>query len=97
MTTVVLDGAGWLGGVTVAIAYVLVSAQRLPATGRTFQVLNVVGGALLTVTAIHRGALPNMIINLVWIGFGLYALATFRRTERPAAVEGVGASGVRQG
>ena len=44
--------------------------QRLSATGRAFQILNIVGGALLAVTALYRFALPNPIINVVWIGFG---------------------------
>lgn len=77
-----LDAAGWCGGVTVAVAYVLVSTRRISAETRTFQILNVIGAVLLTGTALQRGALPNTVINLVWIMFGLYALRTAHRAPR---------------
>lgn len=81
----VLDGAGWLGGIAVATAYVLVATGRITADARTFQVLNIVGGMLLTATTIYRQALPNTVINIVWIVFGVYALVASRRRRRAAA------------
>lgn len=76
-----LDAAGWFGGVAVVVAYVLVSTKRISAETRTFQLLNIIGGVFLTGTALQRGALPNTVINLVWIIFGVYALTTARRTK----------------
>ncbi len=77
------DLAGWIGGIAVATGYVLASLHRLDPAGRPYQTLNVVGGLLLTVTALYRLAYPNMIINLVWITFGMYALLrTFPRPSR---------------
>lgn len=72
----VLDAAGWIGGVFVTVGYVLVSIGQLTAASRRFQMLNVAGGVLLTGTALYRGALPNTVINVVWIVFGLYALVS---------------------
>lgn len=87
MTALLLDGAGWLGGIIVAVGYALVVTERIRATGRIFQILNIVGGALLAVTALYRFALPNLIINVVWIGFGAYALiAARRKATRPAEI-----------
>lgn len=74
----VLDAAGWIGGVFVTVGYVLVSIGQLTAASRRFQVLNVAGGVLLTGTALYRGALPNTVINIVWIVFGVYALVSTR-------------------
>lgn len=88
MTGVVLDGAGWLGGIAVAVAYVLVATRRLSPDARTFQLLNIVGGVLLTITTVYRQALPNTVINLVWIVFGVYALVTARRRRRAAHATG---------
>lgn len=84
LTGVVLDGAGWLGGIAVAVAYVLVATRRLSPDARTFQLLNIVGGVLLTFTTVYRHALPNTVINLVWIVFGVYAMVTARRRRRAA-------------
>lgn len=77
----VLDAAGWIGGVFVTVGYVLVSIGQLTATSRRFQMLNVAGGVLLTGTALYRGALPNTIINIVWIVFGVYALVSTRSSR----------------
>lgn len=70
--------AGWCGGVMVGLAYALVSTGRIHAQTRTFQLLNVAGGALLTWTALHHGALSNAVIDLVWVVFGIYALVVIR-------------------
>ncbi len=74
----VLDAAGWLGGVFVVVGYVLVSIRRISADSRLFQLLNIAGGVLLTGSALYRGALPNTVINVAWIVFGVYALASSR-------------------
>lgn len=71
---VVLEIAGWGGGAMVGLAYALVSMGRIHAQSRIFQLLNVTGGALLTWTALHHGALSNAMIDLVWVVFGLYTL-----------------------
>lgn len=78
----VLDGAGWLGGVAVAVAYVLVATRRLSPDARMFQVLNIIGGVLLTATTLYRQAVPNTVINVVWIVFGIYGIVTARRRQR---------------
>lgn len=85
----VLDAAGWLGGVAVVVAYVLVSMRRVGAEARTFQGLNIAGGVLLTVSSLYYGALPNTVFNIVWIAFGSYALLA-RRTPPTAGTESGG-------
>lgn len=85
---ILLDAAGWCGGVAVVIAYVLVSTKRISAETRTFQLLNVIGAVFLTGTALQRGALPNTVINLVWIVFGVYALTTARRAKTSGLGQG---------
>ncbi|MDN5586773.1 MAG: hypothetical protein L0G69_09455 [Brevibacterium sp.] len=78
------DLSGWIGGIAVAIGYVLVTLHLLDPAGRAYQMLDVFGAVMLSVTALYRLAYPNMIINVVWIVFGLYALL---RTFRGPAVE----------
>ncbi len=80
----VLDAAGWLGGVFVVVGYVLISTRRITADSPAFQVLNIAGGVLLTGTALYRGALPNTVINVVWIVFGVYALASTQARQEAA-------------
>lgn len=79
MPSTVFHAVGWIGDVIVATGYVLVSLQRVEPSRRTFHALNVSGGALLTVTALYRFELPNMILNILWMAFGGYALwSSFR-------------------
>lgn len=81
-----VDVAGWAGGLLVLVGYVLVSAQRMQSSSRAFQAMNVVGGVLLTCSAVQAQALPNLAINLVWIVAGSLTLAhdLKRRGARPA-------------
>lgn len=86
---IVLEIAGWGGGAMVGLAYALVSTGRIHAQSRIFQLLNVTGGALLTWTALHHGALSNAMIDLVWVVFGLYTLIVIgprarKRTRKEA-------------
>ena len=66
--------AGWIGGVVMLVAYVLVSTRRTPSDGPTYQAMNVVGGILLTVSALHAGAFPNVGLNVFWIAAGLVTI-----------------------
>lgn len=78
---VLISTAGWLGGLATVTGYVLLLTQRTTADARTFLILNTVGGALLTASAVNSGAWPNSVINVMWLLSGLYALIV-RRTQR---------------
>ncbi|QWC86500.1 hypothetical protein KLP28_07445 [Nocardioidaceae bacterium] len=90
--------AGWIGGVVMLVAYVLVSTRRTPSDGTAYQAMNVVGGLLLTVSAYHAGAFPNVGLNVFWIAAGVLTIAwnlrrrvrdaeTVRESDLAAAVE----------
>lgn len=86
------DLSGWIGGISVAVGYVFVTLHLIDPAGRAYQLLNIAGGVMLTVTALYRLAYPNMIINLVWIVFGVYALL---RTLRGSAGDDLGSGSER--
>ncbi|MCM0621169.1 CBU_0592 family membrane protein [Nocardioides bruguierae] len=69
-----IDVAGWTGGVIVLVPYVLVALGRMSSSSHTYQWLNVVGGLLLMGTALNAHAMPNVAINVVWIGAGILTL-----------------------
>ncbi len=90
MSTLISTG-GWLGGLAIVIGYVLLLTHRIGPDDRAFLVLNSAGGGLLTASAIHAGAWPNTVINLMWLLSGLYALSRQRnRRPEPVALEPVG-------
>ena len=83
MTTVLIDVAGWIGMVLLIGAYALVTAGRILGTSLLFQLMNLVGGALLMVNSGYYGAWPSAALNLVWVVIGITGLvrAGLRRTR----------------
>jgi len=88
--TVIVNVAGWVGMALLLGAYALVTAGRLPGTGLAFQVMNLVGGALLMVNSAYYGAWPSAVLNLVWVLIGSVGLARFalKRAGAPAGTPG---------
>ena len=80
MNSLTADILGWIGAAGVLLAYGLISAERVKGTSVPYQLLNVVGSALLIVNAWHYGAFPSLGVNVVWIVVGLTTLARLRRT-----------------
>jgi hypothetical protein len=74
---------GWVGALAVLVAYGLVSTERVTSRSATYQLLNIGGAIGLVINSSWNGAVPSAVVNLVWIGIGVYALAAARR--RPAA------------
>ncbi len=74
-----VDLLGWAGAIVLLSAYALVSVKRLEGTSRQYQVLNLVGGALLIVNTFYYGAYPSTLVNLVWIGIAIATLVRNRR------------------
>ena len=67
----VAAAAGWIGALCTATAYALVS--------RTSQSINMLGGALLAVSAAANGAWPSVTSNFVWVIIGMQTLVGVRR------------------
>lgn len=90
MDTLIVDVAGWVGMALLLGAYALVTAGRLPGTGPAFQVMNLVGGALLMVNSAWYGAWPSAVLNLVWVVIGSIGLVrlALRRGGAPAGRPG---------
>ncbi|HYN10510.1 MAG TPA: hypothetical protein VES67_24190 [Vicinamibacterales bacterium] len=72
--TVVIDIVGWAGAVLVLAAYALVSTNRVRAQSWAYQGLNIAGAVGLVINSAWNGAIPSAVVNIVWIGIGLYAL-----------------------
>lgn len=82
--TLFIDIIGWLGVVLLLVAYGLVSSKRLDGDSTLYQVLNLVGSALVVVNSADRGAYPSVGVNVVWIVIALATLASVWRRKRYA-------------
>lgn len=75
-----IEAIGWLGAVCVLAAYGLVSTGKADARSTVYQMLNIGGALGLVVNAWWNGAIPSAIVNVIWIGIGVYAVLKARRT-----------------
>ncbi|MET0241039.1 MAG: hypothetical protein ABW184_14200 [Sphingobium sp.] len=76
---ILIEVIGWTGAVLVLGAYVLVSMGRLSGTSAAFQWLNAVGAAFFVVNTWWHGAMPSMILNIIWSIIGFWGLARAMR------------------
>lgn len=79
MTAIFIEAAGWIGAICVFTAYVLLSTGRLTGKSATFHWLNMVGAVGFVINTWAHGAIPSMVLNIVWAGVGAYALANIAR------------------
>lgn len=77
-----LDVVGWIGVAALLLAYALVSLRRLEGDSVSFQLLNLVGSALLMVNSFYYGAYPSVAINVAWVGIGVFALSRIAKRRR---------------
>ena len=69
-----IDVCGWMAMVLIVGAYALLSSGRISAGSRSYQLLNIAGAAGFIVNSGAKGAYPSAVLNVVWIGIGIYAL-----------------------
>jgi hypothetical protein len=70
---------GWVGAALILGAYALLSANKLRAESVTYHLMNILGAAGFVINSGYNGALPSAVMNVIWIGIGVYALAQMRR------------------
>ncbi len=73
-TTIAIEAAGWIGAVLVLAGYALASAGRLDGRSPLFQWLNLVGAAGFVVNTAWHGAMPSMVLNIIWCGIAVVTL-----------------------
>lgn len=75
---------GWTGALLVLGAYLGVSSGRLTGESATFQWLNALGAAFFVLNTWWHGAIPSMVLNIIWSGIGFVALWRIVRRNRGA-------------
>ena len=87
MVLVAASSLGWVGAVGTVGAYALVSQGRLHAHSVRFQMVNVVCGTLLALSALSVHSWPSTMSNLVWAAIGVHALLGSRQAIRAAVTD----------
>ena len=84
MQTFLIEAAGWIGALLILAAYGLLSTGRVDGQSRLYQGMNVVGAAGFIVNGLAHQAIPSAVLNIVWMGIGIYTLAKVSRRKRAA-------------
>jgi hypothetical protein len=79
MTKLLVDLLGWIGALSLIIAYACISFRRMAADGTLYQLMNALGSFLLIVNTVYYRAYPSAFVNVVWITI---ALAAHLRVKR---------------
>lgn len=74
-----IEVVGWTGAVLILGAYVLLTLGKVEARSVAYQGMNVVGAAGFIVNGWANGALPSAVLNVIWMGIGVFALWQMRR------------------
>ena len=83
MTELLVEIAGWAGALLILGAYALLTAERVTSRSALYQAMNVAGAAGFIVNGWWHGALPSAVLNVIWMGIGLFALARMLMRRRP--------------
>ena len=78
----VVDVLGWIGVAALLVAYGLVSARKLDGGSFPYQILNLLGSALLILNSLYYGAYPSVGINIAWIAIALISISQIIRKAR---------------
>ena len=79
----IIEIIGWAAAVLILASYVLLSLGRIEAQSTAYQGMNIVGAAGFIINSGYNGAIPSAVLNIVWMGIGLFALTRILRL-RPA-------------
>ncbi|HEX7875651.1 MAG TPA: hypothetical protein VF489_03595 [Sphingobium sp.] len=80
--TIFVEIVGWLGAILVLGAYILVSIGRLSGASPLFQWMNALGATFFVLNTWWHGAIPSMVLNIIWGGIGFAALWRIRKVSR---------------
>ena len=81
---ILVEIIGWTGALLMLGAYLGVSSGRMTGGSSAFQSMNALGAALFVLNTWWHGAIPSMVLNIIWSGIGVVALcrtAMMRRTS----------------
>lgn len=74
MDKLAIDVLGWIGTISDLFAYYLVSTKKLRGDALPYQLINLIGGSLLTINAIYYQSASAIAINVAWIGISVFTL-----------------------
>lgn len=76
-----LDGIGFIGLTLLLVSFVLNQMKKMDADSLNYNVMNALGGYILTYYAVMLGNLPFIILEFVWGSVAMYRLVTYKKEK----------------
>ncbi|HEY6132207.1 MAG TPA: hypothetical protein VIV27_09315 [Halioglobus sp.] len=81
----IIDGIGMLGTLMVVLAYCLLQLERTDPKSLSYNMINLVGAALLLLSLCFNFNLASFVIEVFWIGASLIGLGKYWRRHSAAS------------
>ena len=78
---IAVEIAGWIAAVLILAAYGLLSAGKLDGKSVAYQLMNIVGAIGFVINTGYNGAIPSAVLNVIWVGIGVWALVRIRMSR----------------
>ena len=82
MTESTVTIIGWLGFIFCTVAYLLLNLKVLRFDHPVYQLLNVIGGVGLVISALFFDDAPNLAANGVWVLIALFGVVRYSKKLR---------------
>lgn len=80
----IIDIIGWVGAITLLLAYGAVSRGMVQGTSFGYQLANAIGSVGLLLNSTYYHAFPSTFVNIVWVGIAVVTMAKYRGRSKPA-------------
>lgn len=70
---------GWVGTFLIVLAYFLVSNNKISATSKRYQLLNLLGAIGVGFNVFHQAAWPAFTLQVVWAIIAIIALVKIKK------------------
>ncbi len=73
---------GWIGFIFCSSAYMLLNVRIIRFDGIIYQLLNIVGGICLVISASFFSDIPNTAANILWVFIALFGIIRYSKSFR---------------
>lgn len=73
---------GWIGFIFCSSAYMLLNVRIIRFDGIIYQLLNIVGGVCLVISASFFSDIPNTAANILWVFIALFGIIRYSKSFR---------------
>jgi hypothetical protein len=82
ITQIFVEIIGWTGSILIIGAYALNLNGKLDANDMRYIWANIIGAIFFMINSYSHGAMPSVVVNIVWIGFAVNTIFQLRKKTK---------------